>query len=89
MPATAAMRAAAAPLPSPSSASRRKASRLLSSPPTWSLAISSAMYCRNDVTLGSMRQKLLSRAEGAAALVQLKLSGSATGISRSDGVGPP
>ena len=51
----AAIRAVAAAVPTPSSASLRRASRRDIRPSTWSVAISSAMYCCSGVTLASMR----------------------------------
>jgi hypothetical protein len=51
----AAMSDVAAAVPSPSSASLRRASRLDISPSTWSVAISSAMYRCSGVTFASIR----------------------------------
>jgi hypothetical protein len=48
--AQAAISAPAAAVPTPSSASRRSASRRESSPSTWSVAISSATYLPSGVT---------------------------------------
>ena len=52
----AAISALSAAVPTPSSASRRSASRLDISPSTWSVAISSAKYRCRGVTFASMRQ---------------------------------
>jgi hypothetical protein len=51
----AAIKDVAAAVPTPSSASLRRASRLDISPSTWSVAISSAMYRCSGVTLASIR----------------------------------
>ena len=47
----------AAAVPTPSSASLRRASRLDSNPSTWSVAISSAMYRCSGVTFASMHRQ--------------------------------
>ena len=52
-------------LPTPSSASLRRASRLDNSPSTWSVAISSAMYRCSGVTFASMHRQCRTRLDAS------------------------